>query len=254
MRATVAPPRKGSLRVMPRHRLIPSKCCGPSWGWSWRRTTEWMPSQATAIDARAGGASSKWTSTRSLSSTTRVQWWDIATGPTRASTASSMTPVELGAVDRVVRDVVAGAATARLGVDALPMPREERVLLLFYRDQSPRVLESEVVQPADRVREEVEPHAEGAVGGHALIDPAVDAGAFELQCEAQPPMPPPITATSIVSSRARSRARRRARRGRVGRRAHQGRSCGRRSSRKLPGVRVECAERLAVRPLGTPDD
>jgi hypothetical protein len=65
-----------------------------------------------------------------------------------------MTPVELGAVDRVVRDVVAGAATARLGVDALPMPREERVLLLFYRDQSQRVLESEVVQPADRVREE----------------------------------------------------------------------------------------------------
>jgi hypothetical protein len=71
-------------------------------------------------------------------------------------------PVELGVVDRVVRDVVAGAATARLGVDALPVPREEHPLLLFNRDQPQRVLESEVVKPADACRNRLMPAPSGA--------------------------------------------------------------------------------------------
>ena len=94
-------------------------------------------------------------------------------------------PVELGVVDRVVRYVVAGAATARLGEDELPLPGEIRALLLFDRDRPQRGLESEVVKPADRVRE-VDARAERGVRRHTLVNPAVDPGAVEMQREAKP--------------------------------------------------------------------
>jgi hypothetical protein len=99
---------------------------------------------------------------------------------------SEQHPVELGVVNRVVRDVVAGASTARLGVDALPAPREERALLLSNRDRPQCVLKSEVVKPADRVREQVDARAERRIGRHSLVAPALDSGAFELQREAEP--------------------------------------------------------------------
>jgi hypothetical protein len=95
-------------------------------------------------------------------------------------------PVQLGVVDRVVRDVVAGAATARLREDALPMAGEECELLLLHRDRPQRVLESEVDERADRVREQVDAHAERGVGRRTLIDAAVDPGAFELKRQAEP--------------------------------------------------------------------
>jgi hypothetical protein len=47
------------------------------------------------------------------------------------------------------------------------------------------VLEPEVVEAADGVWKQVDAHAEGGVGRHALIDPAVDSGAFELQRQAE---------------------------------------------------------------------
>ena len=68
--------------------------------------------------------------------------------------------VQIGAVDRKVRPLMAGRQPPRLAVDKLAVAREEGVILRLAGDRGERILQAERAQFLDRMRSEIDADAE----------------------------------------------------------------------------------------------
>ena len=94
--------------------------------------------------------------------------------------------LQVAAVDRELRRLVAGPASRGLGVDELAEAVEERRLARRHRDPLQRFEHAERAQLGGRVRQDVDADAERPDLRRLLVDPAGDAGAVQAEGERQP--------------------------------------------------------------------
>jgi hypothetical protein len=105
--------------------------------------------------------------------------------PIRSRTASSRHRLQVGAVDRQLRRVVAGPASGRLAVDVLAEAVEERRLA---RDDGDALELGEDAERCERragVRQDVDADAERPDLGRRFVDSARDVRAVKCQRERQ---------------------------------------------------------------------
>ncbi len=93
--------------------------------------------------------------------------------------------VQVGAVDRNVRPLVAGGHPPRLAVDELAVAGEERVVLRLAGDRDERVLQPQRAQLLDRVRPEIDADAERVDFRRRLVDADAPRCAGRMQAERQ---------------------------------------------------------------------
>ena len=93
--------------------------------------------------------------------------------------------VQVGAVDRNVRPLVAGGHPPRLAIDQLTVAGEERVVLRLAGDRGERILQPQRAQLLDGVRAEVDADAERVDLGRGLEDSDAPGGAGRVQGERQ---------------------------------------------------------------------
>ncbi len=108
--------------------------------------------------------------------------------PIRASHRAEQHRVQVGAVDREMRPLVAGGEPPRLAIDQLAVAREERVVLRLARNRRELVLQAERAQLLDRVRPEIDADAERKNFGCGLehADAARGAAGMHGQRQRQP--------------------------------------------------------------------
>src|SRR5712691_7635243 len=94
--------------------------------------------------------------------------------------------VQVGAMERVVGKLVAGAAPAGLAVDQLAVLVEERELTRLDADARDRFAEPQLEQPAHRVREKIDADPERLELGGGLVYPAGNAAAVQVKREREP--------------------------------------------------------------------
>ena len=179
----VRPPRNGSPSVTPRHMEMPFQMGGPSWGWSWARTAERMPSAPTMTSATTTSASPvarlrRWARTTSPA---LVEPLEGEPGPHRFGAQPLPDRVEqhhleMAPVDGVLRPAVARALAPRFAPDQAP----EAVVVGEGRgrDAGGRqpVGQPQLGQLPHRVGQEVDAHPEGQELAAALDDNRSDAG------------------------------------------------------------------------------
>ena len=154
----------------------------PAGSWKRRRTRV----VAGAIDADAGMAG------------------DDAVGAEALPHRGEQHRLQVGAVDRELRRVVAGPASGGLAVDELAEAVEERRLARRRRPARASASTPSDAQLGARVRQDVDADAERPDLGRRLVDAAGDAGAVQASASVRPPMPAPTMATSSPGRAARS--------------------------------------------------
>ena len=94
--------------------------------------------------------------------------------------------LQVAAVDRELRRLVAGPAAGGLGVDELAEAIEERRLARRHRDPLQRFEHAESMELGGGMRQDVDADAERPDLSRLLVDAAGDAGAVQAEGERQP--------------------------------------------------------------------
>jgi hypothetical protein len=152
-----------------------------------------MPSQPTATAAIVspfGAPAGSWKRRRtraSSMSSTAMQAWPVTTrsAPSPFADGVEQDRLQVGAVDRQLRRVVAGPASGRLAVDVLAEAVEERRLARHDGDALEVGEDAERFERRARVRQDVDADAERPDLGGRFVDPAGDARAVQCQRERQ---------------------------------------------------------------------
>jgi hypothetical protein len=89
--------------------------------------------------------------------------------------------VQVAAMDRVLRPVVARGGARRFAEHQLAVGVEEHRLLRAHPDGVERGQQAQLAELARRMRQQVDAHAQGLQFGHRFVDAAGDAGLVQAQ-------------------------------------------------------------------------
>ena len=188
------PERIGFPQVVPRHITVPPQWIGGWPGCICARTAEWMPS--APIEQRAARLRRRAVGVLDQRANAAVAELAIAGDP--AAELDRLRPdplhdlivqqhVEPPAMHRVLRPVVAGEFSARLGIDVVAVEPDQRPFLCGQADLvEVRLGDAEVVKLAHGVRLQVDADAERAHLAHRFEDGARHADLMQRERGGEP--------------------------------------------------------------------
>jgi hypothetical protein len=172
------PVRNAGPSHVARHNTLPLHRGAPSSGKSWARATEWIPSAPTRTSPPTTTRERRTHAPFVAVERHQAESRNDDVGSKALRDGVQQRELKGAAVDRQLRNLVAGVAPARLTPDQLAVPVEIRQLTGGHTQGHQLVQEPEVGQDAHRVREHVDADAERADLVRRLVHPhAVTGGA-----------------------------------------------------------------------------